>query len=296
MLIDSVLQAVGNTPLLHAHAFSDSYGVSNIYAKLEMFNPYSVKDRAVLSMLNGVQASCIVEATSGNTGIGVCMAGAARGIRVVIVMPENASDERKKIMTLLGAELVLTPSSLGMQGATQKARELVKTISNAVSTSQFDNPKNPAAHAKTAQEIVDDLGGVPDVLVATVGTGGTFSGIAREFKAKSRTFKAYAVEPSKSPLLSGGIAGAHGIPGIGANFVPNNFDRSVCDGVITVSDQAAVDCAKTFAKTQGLLCGISSGAALCACVEIAKNDKNRGKRIVTVLPDSMERYLSMEPV
>ncbi len=296
MKIDSIAEAVGNTPILRLSRYCKASGVSaNIYAKLEMFNPYSVKDRAALSMLDGAisrgEVGAVVESTSGNTGIGLCMACAARGIPITIVMPENVTEERKKIMTLLGATVVLTDKREGMAGANRRAEEIKNSIENAVMCSQFDNPDNPKAHIKTAREIMDDMNGNIDIFVSAVGTGGTFSGIARALKAENPRVKAYAVEPSRSAVLSGGAAGVHRIPGIGAGFVPENFDGSLCDGVITVSDEDALNASRLLAKKEGLLAGISSGAALCACVELAK--KHKDKNIVTVFPDSLERYLSV---
>lgn len=296
MRIDSILEAVGNTPLLRLKRFCAAVGLpDNIYAKLEMFNPYSVKDRAAVSMLDGAsergKLECVVEATSGNTGIGLCMACAARGIPITVVMPENATEERKKIMALLGATLVLTDKSEGMAGANRRAKEIAESTRGAIMCSQFDNPFNPKAHKKTAEEILADTDGKVDIFVSAVGTGGTFSGVTRVLKAKNADLKAFAVEPSASAVLSGGKAGAHKIPGIGAGFVPDNFDRSLCDGIITVSDDDALETSKLLAKTEGVLAGISSGAALFACAELAK--KYADKRIVTVFPDSFERYFSM---
>lgn len=296
MKINSITEAVGNTPLLRLNRFCNAAGVlPDVYAKLEMFNPYSVKDRPALSMLDGALARgnvrAVVESTSGNTGIGLCMACAARGIPITVVMPENATEERKKIMSLLGATLVLTDKKEGMSGANKRAKEICDATAGAVMCSQFSNPDNPKAHAETAREILTDTDGKVDIFVSAVGTGGTFSGIARELKAKNANLKAYAVEPSRSPVLSGGEAGVHRIPGIGAGFVPDNFDKSLCDGIITVSDEDALETVKLLAKTEGVLAGISSGAALFACVQLAK--KYVGKNIVTVFPDSLERYFSM---
>ncbi len=291
MVIDSITQAVGNTPLLHLHRFCDACGLpDNIFAKLEMSNPYSVKDRPALSMLDGAgDVRAVVEATSGNTGIGLCMACAARGIPITIVMPENASLERKKIMRLLGAKLVLTSRDGGMAEANAKAREILGATPGAVMCSQFDNPDNIKAHRATAKEIEKDVGKA-DIFVSAVGTGGTFTGVSRYLKSVFPHLKAYAVEPSASPVLSGGKPAPHRIPGIGAGFVPENFDKEVCDGIIAVDDAAALAACKKLAKYEGVLAGISSGAALKACAELAARYPD--KVIVTVFPDSLERYLS----
>lgn len=296
MKINDITEAVGNTPLLRLNRFCKAMGIApTVYAKLEMFNPYSVKDRAALSMLDGIQktggASSIIEATSGNTGIGLCMVCAVRGIPITIVMPENATEERKKIMSLLGAKLVLTPASEGMSGANRVASELLKTTDGAVMSSQFSNPDNPKAHYQTAKELLDDMDGNIDYFVSAVGTGGTFSGVASVLKTKNGNLKAIAVEPSRSNVLSGGTSGPHNIPGIGAGFVPENFDRALCDRVIAVSDDDALNTCKILAKTEGVLAGISSGAALWACVQVAREFPN--KNVVTIFPDSLERYFSM---
>ena len=274
---------------------------ARICGKLEYLNPAgSVKDRAALYMLDDAKArgligpgSVIIEPTSGNTGIGLAAVGAIRGYRTIIVMPDTMSAERRILMKAYGAELVLTDGSLGMSGSIAKAEELAKEIPGAFIPGQFDNPANPQAHFETTgPEIWHDTDGEIAAFVAGAGTGGTVSGTGKYLKSVSKSVKIIAVEPKNSPVLSGGEAGKHGIQGIGAGFVPENMDIDVCDEIITVSDEDAVFAIRTLAKTEGILAGISSGAALWAAAQIAGRDEYEGKLIVVLLPDTGDRYLS----
>lgn len=293
-------QLVGKTPLLALDRLGAKLGLrAQIYAKLECFNPYSVKDRVALRIIDDAEATgklrpggTIVEPTSGNTGIGLAFVGAVRGYKVVLVMPSSMSIERRKILAMLGAEIVLTDAALGMKGAVDKAEEIAAQ-SGAFVADQFANPSNALAHeTTTAKEILSDTDGDVDVLVASIGTGGTLTGTARALKAKLPGLKAYGVEPSASPLLTKGHAGPHGIQGIGANFVPDVLDMSVVDGVIDVSDDDAFATSRLLARTEGVLVGISSGATLKAAIELAARPEFEGKKIVAVLPDTGERYVS----
>lgn len=274
---------------------------ARICGKLEYLNPAgSVKDRAALYMLDDAKArgligpgSVIIEPTSGNTGIGLAAVGAIRGYRTIIVMPDTMSAERRILMKAYGAELVLTDGSLGMSGSIAKAEELAKEIPGAFIPGQFDNPANPQAHYETTgPEIWHDTDGEIAAFVAGAGTGGTVSGTGKYLKSVSKSVKIIAVEPKNSPVLSGGEAGKHGIQGIGAGFVPENMDIDVCDEIITVSDEDAVFAIRTLARTEGILAGISSGAALWAAAQIAGRDEYEGKLIVVLLPDTGDRYLS----
>ena len=274
---------------------------ATVIAKLEYFNPAgSAKDRIALEMIDEAERSgklcpdsVIIEPTSGNTGIGLSAIAASRGYRTVIVMPDSMSAERRALMRAYGAELVLTDGALGMAGAIAKAEELSHTVPHAFIAGQFENPANPAAHYKTTgPEIWEDTDGSVDIFVAGVGTGGTISGTGRYLKEKNPNVKVIAVEPTDSPLLSEGRSGAHGLQGIGANFVPKTLDTSVYDGIITVTTEEAYAEVKALTKTEGLLVGISSGAALVAAVKLAEDEANIGKTIVVLLPDSGERYLS----
>lgn len=274
---------------------------ARICGKLEYLNPAgSVKDRAALYMLDDAKArgligpgSVIIEPTSGNTGIGLAAVGAIRGYRTIIVMPDTMSAERRILMKAYGAELVLTDGSLGMSGSIAKAEELAKEIPGAFIPGQFDNPANPQAHFETTgPEIWHDTDGEIAAFVAGAGTGGTVSGTGKYLKSVSKSVKIIAVEPKNSPVLSGGEAGKHGIQGIGAGFVPENMDIDVCDEIITVSDEDAVFAIRTLARTEGILAGISSGAALWAAAQIAERDEYEGKLIVVLLPDTGDRYLS----
>lgn len=297
----SSTELIGKTPLAELTRIEEKYGLkAKIYAKLEYFNPAgSVKDRVALGMIEKaekdgklVKNSVIVEPTSGNTGIGIAAAGVAKGYRVVIVMPETMSVERRKLIAAYGAEVVLSEGSLGMKGAIAKAEEIAKN-ENGIILGQFVNPANPEIHYKTTgPEIYADTDGDVDFFVAGVGTGGTITGVGKYLKEKIAGVKIVAVEPEKSPVLSAGKSGAHGIQGIGAGFVPPVLDTSVYDEVITVSDADAYSLGRDIAKTEGYLVGISSGAALKAAVEIASRPENAGKKIVTLFPDSGDRYLS----
>lgn len=300
-MYNNILELIGKTPIVRINKMNK--GFAEIYAKVESFNPAgSVKDRPAFNMISTAEKqglinkdTVIIEPTSGNMGIGLAMVCAVKGYRLILTMPESMSIERRKLLKAYGAELVLTDSSRGMQGAVDKAAELHDDIENSFIPSQFINPANPAIHEQTtANEIWDDTEGKVDIVVAGVGTGGTISGISRNLKAKKPQIKAIAVEPKSSPLLSEGKAGPHKIQGIGANFVPKNFDRSVVDEIFTVSNENAADTARKCAKEEGILCGISSGAALYTAVEISKRPENKGKMIIVILPDTGERYLSSE--
>ena len=297
-------ELVGNTPLLKLERFAARSGATGeIVAKLEYFNPLgSAKDRVALNMIEQAEkdgklspGSVIIEPTSGNTGIGLAFAGLLKGYKVIIVMPENMSDERKKLVKALGAELVLTPANDGIKASVLKADEIAKNYENAFIPDQFNNPANADAHRKTtAVEILRDTYGKIDCFVAAVGTGGTLCGTASVLKAFNPEIKVFGVEPAESPVLKGGAPGKHGIQGIGANFVPGNFDPSVVDEIIDVNTAQAIGAAKRVAETEGLLVGISSGAALYAAAEIARRPEYRNKRVVVVLPDGGERYMSTE--
>lgn len=298
----SLPELIGNTPLLAMERFAKDQGVSaEILGKLEYFNPLgSAKDRIGLAMIEAAEQSgalkpggVIIEPTSGNTGIGLAYVGAAKGYRVILTMPETMSIERRKLLAALGAELVLTEGKKGMNGAIAKAEELQKEIPGSIIPQQFENPANPAIHEKTTgPEILRDTGGRVDILVAGVGTGGTITGVGHVLKKANPDVKVVAVEPAKSPVLSGGNPGPHGLMGIGAGFVPKALDRGVLDEILTITEEEAYAAARSAAKAEGLLVGISGGAALAAAVKLAKRPENQGKRIVVMLPDSGERYLS----
>ncbi len=299
-IADNILELIGNTPMVKINRMNE--GGAKILAKLEKQNPAgSVKDRPALNMIEQAERAglinpetVIIEPTSGNTGIGLALVCAIRGYKMILTMPETMSIERRKLLSAYGAELVLTEGAKGMQGAVDKANELHEKIKNSFIPQQFANPANPAAHSTTADEIWRDTDGKVGIIVAGVGTGGTISGIAKGLKAKNPNIKAVAVEPLSSPLLSQGKAGAHKIQGIGANFVPDNFDRDLVDEIIAVSNEDAIKTAREMAKKEGILSGISSGAALWAANEISKRPENKEKWIVVILPDSGERYLSSE--
>lgn len=298
----SVEQLIGKTPLLELKNLEEKFHLeAKILAKLELFNPGgSAKDRVAKSMIKDAEEqgllkadAVIIEPTSGNTGIGLAAVAAARGYRALIVMPENMSNERKLLMKAYGAELVLTPAAEGMSGAIKKAEELSKEIPNSFVAGQFANPANAAAHMlTTGPEIWEDTDGKADVFVATVGTGGTITGTGSYLKAQKPEIQIIAVEPAASPVLSGGTAGPHGIQGIGAGFVPEVLDTSIYDEVMTITDEEAYEYGREIARTEGVLVGISSGAALCAAVKAAGRPENKGKNIVVLLPDTGERYLS----
>jgi len=295
-------QLIGHTPLLELTHMEEELGLdAKILAKLEYFNPAgSVKDRVAKAMIDDAEekgllkpGSVIIEPTSGNTGIGLASVAAARGYRAIIVMPETMSVERRQLMKAYGAELVLTEGAKGMKGAIAKAEELAKETPGSFLPGQFVNPANPAAHyAATGPEIWGDTGGKVDYFVAGVGTGGTITGVGKFLKEKNPAVKVAAVEPKDSPVLSGGRAGSHGLQGIGAGFVPDTLDTSVYDEVIPVSSEEAFALGKLVGKKEGVLVGISSGAALWAAAEIAKRPENKGKTIVVLLPDTGDRYLS----
>ena len=300
MKISLFEQAIGNTPLAEITRLNP--GPGHVWAKLEMFNPFSVKDRAAREMLNAAEkegklapGGTLVEPTSGNTGIALAFLAAARGYKIVLTMPENMSAERIKLLKALGAQIVLTPKAEGMKGAIAAASRILNETPGSFMPAQFDNPNNALAHEKTTgPEIWKDLNGRVDFFVAGVGTGGTLTGTGRCLKKQNPNLKIIAVEPADSPLLSGGKAGPHGLQGIGANFIPAVLDRSLIDEVIPVTTQDACQTARRLAKLQGILPGISGGAALWAALEVAKRPQNAGKNIVTLLPDGGERYLSTE--
>ena len=298
----SIDQLVGRTPIVELTHIEKSFGLkAKLLAKVEYFNPAgSVKDRIAKAMIDDAEASgklkegsVIIEPTSGNTGIGLCSVAAARGYRIIIVMPETMSIERRKLMLGYGAELVLTEGAKGMKGAIAKANELAEQIPNSFIPGQFVNPANPKAHYETtAPEIFDDLDGKVDAFVAGVGTGGTITGVGRYLKEKNPSVKIVAVEPLTSAVLSTGVAGAHKIQGIGAGFVPDVLDTNVYDEIIAVANEDAFETGKLVGKKEGFLVGISSGAALYAAIEIAKRAEFAGKNIVVLLPDTGDRYLS----
>ena len=298
----SAEQLIGGTPLLELAALERAEGLeARLLAKLEYFNPAgSVKDRVAKAMLDDGEArgvlkpgGTIIEPTSGNTGIGLASVAAARGYRVVIVMPDTMSMERRRLMAAYGAELVLTPGAQGMAGAIRRSEELAREIPGSFIPGQFENPANPAAHrAATGPEIWADTDGKVDVFVAGVGTGGTITGVGEYLKSRNPGVKVAAVEPADSPVLSGGEAGRHGIQGIGAGFVPKALNPAVYDEIVTVEDGDALAAARRLGRTEGVLVGISSGAALWAALRIARRPESRGKTIVALLPDGGDRYLS----
>ena len=297
-------QLIGGTPLLELKHIEEKFGLkAKLYAKLEYFNPAgSVKDRVAKAMLDKAEAdgilkadSTIIEPTSGNTGIGLAAVAAARGYRIIIVMPETMSIERRQLMAAYGAELVLSEGSKGMKGAIAKAEELAAEIPGSFIPSQFTNPANPEAHYKTTgPEIWEDLDGAVDAFVAGVGTGGTVSGVGKYLKEKKADVKVYAIEPASSPVLSEGHAGAHKIQGIGAGFVPETLDTKIYDQVIAVTNEDSFATGKLIGSTEGVLVGISSGAAAYAAIELAKKPEFEGKNIVVLLPDTGDRYLSTD--
>ena len=303
-IYENVLDLIGKTPLLRLKKFEESAGAgAEIFAKLEYFNPAgSVKDRAALFMINDAEkrgilkpGATIIEPTSGNTGIGIAMVAAVRGYRVILTMPETMSIERRKLLAAYGAEIVLTSGAEGMSGAVKKAEELHSQIEGSIIAGQFENPSNPAAHyATTGPEIWSDTEGEVDIFVAGVGTGGTLTGVGKYLKEQKNDIKIVAVEPAESPVLSGKSAAPHGIQGIGANFVPDALDKTVIDEIIAVQTEDALKATGAIPRTEGILVGISSGAALTAAAELAKRPENEGKKIVVLLPDTGERYLSTE--
>ncbi len=298
----NLTELVGNTPLMELTGVEKDLGLkARVLAKIEYFNPGgSVKDRIALAMIEKAErdgvlkpGGLIIEPTSGNTGIGLAWVASVKGYKLILTMPETMSEERKNLLRALGATLVLTPGSEGMKGAISKAKKLQAENPGSFIPQQFENPANPAIHqATTAQEIWRDTDGEVDIFVAGVGTGGTVSGTARGLKEHNPAIKAYAVEPATSAVLSGEAAGPHKIQGIGAGFIPRNYDADVIDKVIKVSDDDAIKTSRLLAQKEGLLVGISSGAALYAAIELARKPENEGKTIVVLLPDTGERYLS----
>ena len=301
-VFDSITDTIGATPLVRLNRLPQLKGVgATILAKLEFFNPLgSVKDRIGVAMIDAMEAqglldadTTLIEPTSGNTGVALAFVAAARGYRLILVMPESMSVERRKMLALLGAEIVLTDAAKGMRGAIARADELMREIPKAVMPQQFSNPANPAIHRRTtAEEIWNDTGGTIDAFVAGVGTGGTITGVGQALKPRKPSLRIVAVEPADSPVLSGGEPGPHKIQGIGAGFVPDNLDRSVIDEVMTVGDQTALDMARALARYEGIPAGISSGAAVAAALELGARADMAAKSIVVVLPSFAERYLS----
>ena len=303
-IYQSVGELIGHTPLLQLNHMSQELGLKgNVLAKLECFNPAgSIKDRVAKAMLDAAidsgkinKDSVIIEPTSGNTGIGLAAAAAAYGMKSIIIMPETMSVERRMLVKAFGAELILTEGSKGMKGAIEKAEELLKEIPNSMIAGQFSNPVNPQTHYDTTgPEIYEDTEGKVDYLVAGVGTGGTITGTGRYLKEKIKGIKVIAVEPTDSPFLSQGKAGAHKLQGIGAGFVPEILDTTIYDEIITVSSEDAFETGRLLGQKEGILVGVSSGAALWAAIQLAKKEENAGKNIVVILPDTGDRYLSTE--
>lgn len=301
-IANKLTELVGNTPLLKLDAFSKSHNAeASLIAKLEYFNPLgSIKDRISLAMINNAESKgllhqgvTIIEPTSGNTGVGLAFVAATKGYRLILTMPETMSLERRNLLKALGAELVLTPGAEGMKGAIAKAEELNKTIASSIILQQFSNEANPRMHYNTtAEEIWKDTDGKVDIFVAGVGTGGTVSGNGKRLKELNPDIRIVAVEPADSPVLSGGKSGPHKIQGIGAGFIPDNYNASVIDEVFTVSNDDAIRTSRELARQEGLLVGISSGAAVFAALQLAKEPANKGKNIIVILPDTGERYLS----
>lgn len=301
-IFGDITETIGLTPLIKFNRIANGIH-AEIFGKLESKNPLgSIKDRIGLAMINAAEDqgllqkdTIIIEPTSGNTGIALAFVCAARGYRLLLTMPETMSIERRKLLKHLGADVVLTPGSEGMVGAVRKAQELISQTPNAFMPDQFSNPANPDIHRRTtAEEIWRDTEGAVDILVSGVGTGGTITGISEVIKQRNPDFKAVAVEPAASPVLSGGAAGAHKIQGIGAGFVPKVLNVSIIDEIVTVTDEQAFETARALARTEGILCGISSGAAAWAALTIAKRPDNKGKKIVVILPSTGERYLSTD--
>ena len=303
-VIPNIDGLVGRTPLVALARYQKKYAPKakgRLLAKLEYLNPTgSSKDRAALAMIEAAEKSgalrpggVIIEPTSGNTGIGLAAIGVPRGYRVILTMPDTMSVERRRLLAAYGAELVLTEGALGMSGAIAEAERLHRELTGSVIAGQFDNPANPDAHYRTtAREIWEDCEGEIDLFVCGVGTGGTFTGVGRFLKEKRPEIALYAVEPKSSPLLSEGISGPHGLQGIGANFIPKNYESSLCDGVIAVTEEEAYLAARRLSASEGYLCGISSGAALAAATALLERPENEGKTVVVLLPDSGSRYLS----
>ena len=302
-IYDCITETIGDTPLVRMKRMPQEAGVkADILLKLEFFNPLSsVKDRIGVAMVEALEnqgiitpgKSTLVEPTSGNTGIALAFVAASKGYRLILVMPESMSLERRKMLLILGADLELTPAALGMKGAIARAHELVASIPDAVIPQQFENPANPEVHRRTtAEEIWNDTEGKVDIVISGVGTGGTITGVGQVLKARKPSVKMIALEPEDSPVLSGGQAGPHKIQGIGAGFVPTILDRKVIDEIITISNETALETARRTAKLEGIPVGISSGAAIAAALEVGRRPENAGKTIVAIIPSFAERYLS----
>jgi len=300
-IYNNILETIGKTPVVKINNLNE--GSANIFAKVEYFNPAgSIKDRVALNMIESAEKlnlinknTTIIEPTSGNTGIGLALVCAIKGYRLILTMPESMSKERRDILSIYGAELVLTPAELGMKGSIDKANELKEKYEKSFIPSQFENPANPLAHYKTtACEIYKDMSGKIDILVAGVGTGGTISGIAKYLKEKNKNIKVVGFEPESSPMINDGTSAPHKIQGIGANFIPENYWCELIDEVYKVSDGDAIEYAKLLAKKEGLFCGISSGAGVWVANELSKKNENKDKNIVVILPDTGMRYLSSE--
>lgn len=301
-IYNEISQLIGNTPLLHLRNYEKSISSNaKILAKLEYFNPAgSTKDRVAAKMIADAEecgalkkGATIIEPTSGNTGIGLASIAASKGYKVILTMPDTMSIERRNLLKAYGAEIVLTPGSEGMNGAIKKAIELSDGIEGSFVPSQFDNPSNPMAHlVTTGPEIWEDTDGNVDIFIAGVGTGGTISGVGKYLKSKNKNIKIIAVEPASSPVLSGGKSGLHGLQGIGAGFIPKNLDTDIYDAIIRVKEEDAYSAGRFLAENEGILVGITSGAAVFAAGEIAKKEENNGKTIVALLPDTGERYMS----
>lgn len=301
-IYDSIGETIGGTPLVRLKRIS-KVCVADILVKLESFNPLSsVKDRIGYAMIKSAEEkgeikgnTVLVEPTSGNTGIALAFISASKGYRLILTMPDSMSIERRKLLAALGAELVLTPGKEGMPGAIKKAKDLVENNDNYIMLQQFQNPANPEMHRNTtAEEIWNDTGGNVDIFIAGVGTGGTITGTGEVLKRKKKDLKVIAVEPKDSPVLSGGKAGPHKIQGIGAGFIPDVLNREIIDEVVAVSNESAAETVRKLAREEGIFCGISSGAALSAGIEVGKRNENHGKVIVVILPDTGERYLSTD--
>jgi len=299
-IFNDIAETIGKTPLVRINKITQGC-LAEVLGKLEFFNPLGcVKERIALAMIEAAEKEggltpdrVIIEPTSGNTGIGLAMVCALRGYRLILTMPETMSLERRKLLRLMGAELVLTPGSQGMKGAISKASELAEQMPGSFIPQQFKNPANPEIHRRTtAEEIWQDTEGRADILVAGVGTGGTITGVGEIMKSRKPTFRVVAVEPKDSPVLSGGSPGPHKIQGIGAGFIPEILNRKILDEIIPVGNEQALETARRLAREEGIVCGISSGAALWAALEVARRNENKGKLIVVIFPDTGERYLS----